>query len=123
VRWQFYGGLAGEPALGPVAFPHRLSAMPNPIAPIGHHWLDATHITFGVVTTGVFTRAGRRSVAVQLAAKPDENRWDLDLARSIRFPDVSPSRRPPRSCCRCRPVTFTTRKPERAPCRGPMSTV
>ena len=31
VRWQIYGGPAGEPALGPAAFPHRLSAMPNPI--------------------------------------------------------------------------------------------
>ena len=54
LRWFVYGGPAGEPALGPVAFPHRVSAMSNPIAPIAHHWLDATHITFGVVTTGAF---------------------------------------------------------------------
>ena len=53
VALQLYGGLAGEPALGPVAFPHRPSAMPNPIAPIAHHWLDATHLTFGVVTAGL----------------------------------------------------------------------
>jgi hypothetical protein len=45
VRWQVYGALAGEPALGPPAFPHRVSAMPNPIAPIKHHWLDATRRT------------------------------------------------------------------------------
>ena len=48
MRWQVYGGLAGEPAIGPPGFPHRLSALPNPIAPISHHWLDATHIAFGV---------------------------------------------------------------------------
>ncbi len=38
-RWQIYGGLVGEPALGPAAFPHRMSSMPNPLAPISHHWL------------------------------------------------------------------------------------
>ena len=53
LRWQVYGGPAGEPALGPPGFPHRLSAFPNPIAPISHHWLDATHISFGVVTAAV----------------------------------------------------------------------
>ena len=37
VRIQLYGGPVGEPALGPVAYPHRISAMPNPLAPIGHH--------------------------------------------------------------------------------------
>jgi len=47
VRWRIYAGVAGEPALGPAAYPHRLSAMANPLAPISHHWLDATHITFG----------------------------------------------------------------------------
>ena len=49
-RVQFYGGPAGEPALGPVAFPHRASAMANPVAPIGHHWLDATHMTVRATT-------------------------------------------------------------------------
>jgi hypothetical protein len=37
VRWQVYGGPAGEPALGPVAYPHRTSAVPNLLAPIAHH--------------------------------------------------------------------------------------
>ena len=80
LRWQVYGGLAGEPALGPVAYPHRLSAMPNPIAPIGHHWLDASHITFGVVTTGVFTSRWKAEASVFNGREPDEDRWDLDLA-------------------------------------------
>jgi len=80
VRWQLYAGLAGEPALGPVAFPHRLSAMPNLLAPISHHWLDASHITFGVVTTGVFTQRWKVEGSLFNGREPDENRWDLDLA-------------------------------------------
>ena len=50
LRWQLYAGFAGEPALGPSGFPHRVSAMPNPVAPIGHHWLDSSHITYGLIT-------------------------------------------------------------------------
>jgi hypothetical protein len=80
LRWQLYGGLSGEPALGPVAYPHRPSAMPNPIAPIGHHWLDATHITFGVVTTGVFTSRWKAEASLFNGREPDEERWDLNLA-------------------------------------------
>jgi len=79
LRWQLYGGPAGEPALGPVAFPHRPSAVPNPLAPIGHHWLDATHITFGVVTTGVYTSRWKAEASLFNGREPDENRWDLDL--------------------------------------------
>lgn len=80
LRWFAYGGPVGEPALGPGAYPHRISAMANPIAPIGHHWLDATHITFGVVTTGL--RSGRWSVEASAfnGREPDENRADFDLA-------------------------------------------
>jgi hypothetical protein len=80
LRWQVYGGLAGEPALGPVAFPHRLSAASNPLAPIGHHWLDATHITFGVVTAGVHTGKWKAEASAFNGREPDENRRDLDLA-------------------------------------------
>jgi YHS domain-containing protein len=80
LRWQIYAGLAGEPALGPVAYPHRLSALPNPIAPIAHHWLDATHITYGVVTSGVFTSRWKAEASIFNGREPDEERWDLDLA-------------------------------------------
>ena len=45
-------GLAGEPALGPLAFMHRLSGEDNPEAPLTHHWLDSTHVSYGVVTGG-----------------------------------------------------------------------
>jgi hypothetical protein len=80
LRWQIYGGPAGEPALGPAAFPHRPSAMPNPIAPIGHHWLDATHITYGVVTTGLYTGRWKGEASLFNGREPDESRHDFDLA-------------------------------------------
>ncbi len=78
-RLQVYGGPAGEPALGPVAFPHRPSAMPNPIAPIGHHWLDATHITYGLVTGALYGQRWKAEASVFNGREPDENRLDLDL--------------------------------------------
>ena len=48
-----YIGYPGEPALGPVTYLHRFAGMANPETPIDHHWLDSTHITFGVVTGGL----------------------------------------------------------------------
>ena len=80
LRWHIYGGPAGEPALGPVAFPHRASAMANPVAPISHHWLDATHITYGVVTSGVSGARWRVEASLFNGREPDERRWDLDFA-------------------------------------------
>ena len=79
-RWQVYGGLAGEPALGPAAYPHRFSAMPNPLAPISHHWIDATHITFGVVTAGIAARTWKVEGSAFNGREPDDNRANLDLA-------------------------------------------
>jgi YHS domain-containing protein len=79
VRWQVYGGPAGEPALGPVAFPHRISAMPNPIAPITHHWLDATHITFGVATAALYGGRWKAEASAFNGREPDETRTDFDF--------------------------------------------
>jgi hypothetical protein len=79
VRWQVYAGLAGEPALGPAGFPHRLSAMANPISPIIHHWVDSTHITFGVVTAGVYNSRWKAEASIFNGREPDENRYDLDF--------------------------------------------
>ncbi len=79
LRWHVYGGPAGEPALGPVAFPHRASALPNPIAPISHHWLDATHITYGVVTTGLTAARWRLEGSVFNGREPDDVRHDFDF--------------------------------------------
>ena len=80
LRWHAYGGPAGEPALGPVAFPHRASAIANPIAPISHHWLDATHITYGVVTSGITANRWRAEASVFNGREPDDERHDFDFA-------------------------------------------
>jgi YHS domain-containing protein len=79
VRWQVYGGPVGEPALGPVAYPHRISAIPNPLAPIAHHWLDSTHITFGVITGGVYGARWKAETSVFNGREPDEKRADFDF--------------------------------------------
>jgi len=73
-----YAAPAGEPALGPVAFMHRPSAMDEPMAPLSHHWQDATHISFGVATAGLFTRKLRLEVSAFNAHQPNEARWDFD---------------------------------------------
>jgi hypothetical protein len=79
IRWQLYGGPAAEPALGPVAYPHRVSAMPNPIAPISHHWLDSTHVSFGVVTGGVYGKRWKVETSAFNGREPDEQRKDFDF--------------------------------------------
>jgi hypothetical protein len=83
VGLDFYAAASGEPALGPVAFPHRVSARSNPFAPLGHHWYDSTHISFGVLTMGVFGRSWKLEGSWFNGREPDENRYDLDL----RVPD------------------------------------
>lgn len=75
---SLYAAPSGEPALGPVAFMHRPSAMDNPLAPLGHHWQDATHISFGVLTAGVFGRTWKLEGSAFNGREPDEERWDLD---------------------------------------------
>lgn len=81
IAFELYGGPAGEPALGPTAFPHRLSAMPDPIAPISHHWLDSTHISFGVATVGVYGRKWKAEGSVFNGREPDDQRYDFDFGR------------------------------------------
>jgi hypothetical protein len=76
--FEIYAAPSGEPALGPVAFMHRPSAMDNPAAPIGHHWQDATHISFGVLTAGLFTHSLKVEASVFNGREPDENRWNID---------------------------------------------
>ncbi len=78
---SLYGGPVGEPALGPVAYMHRPSAESDPLAPIAHHWQDATHITYGVLTAGVFTRSAKLEGSWFNGREPDEQRYDLDLRR------------------------------------------
>lgn len=75
---SLYAGLPGEPALGPAAYPHRVSAFFNPAAPIGHHWQDASHITFGVLTLGAFTRHVRLEGSLFNGREPDDHRTDIE---------------------------------------------
>jgi hypothetical protein len=75
---SLYAAPAGEPALGPVAFMHRPSAMDNPIAPLGHHWQDATHISFGVLTAGVFGKSWKLEGSAFNGREPNDERWDFD---------------------------------------------
>jgi hypothetical protein len=78
LAWSVYAAPSGEPALGPVAFMHRPSAMDNPEAPITHHWQDATHVSFGVLTGGVYSHKWQLEGSVFNGREPDEDRWDFD---------------------------------------------
>lgn len=73
-----YAGLPGEPALGPATYMHRLSGLVNPEAPISHHWLDSTHITFGVLTGGVVLGDVKLEASAFNGREPDENRYDIE---------------------------------------------
>ena len=73
-----YGGLPGEPALGPPAFMHRFSGMAIPLAPITHHWLDSSHITYGVVTLGGVLGSVKLETSAFRGREPDENRYDIE---------------------------------------------
>jgi len=79
-----YFGYPGEPAIGPPTFMHRPSAMDDPDAPIGHHWQDSTHVTFGVATAGVqWSRFGGTKIegSIFTGREPDQNRYDFDRPR------------------------------------------
>ncbi|MGI4750795.1 MAG: hypothetical protein ACRYFB_09185 [Janthinobacterium lividum] len=78
---SFYLGYPGEPALGSTAFMHRPSAFSNPDAPIGHHWNDGTHITFGVATLGLRLDKFKLEGSSFTGREPDENRLDFDKPR------------------------------------------
>lgn len=75
---QAYVAPVGEPASGPVAFPHRPSASGDPFAPLGHHWQDATHISFGVITAGLFSRSWKLETSIFNGREPDQNRTNFD---------------------------------------------
>jgi hypothetical protein len=76
-----YGGLPGEPALGPTAFMHRTSGLDNPEAPITHHWLDSTHITFGVITAGIVLDTLKLEASSFRGREPDQYRYDIEAPK------------------------------------------
>lgn len=76
-----YFGYPGEPALGAPAFMHRVSSMNNPDAPLGHHWQDATHITFGTGTLGFRYKNLKAEGSIFTGREPDEERYGFDKAK------------------------------------------
>ena len=67
--------------MGPVAFPHRASAMELPQATLGHHWQDSTHIASNVLTAGLQYGPVRLEASGFRGREPDENRWNIDMGR------------------------------------------
>jgi hypothetical protein len=73
-----YAALPGEPAFGPPAFMHREAILDSPEAPITHHWLDSTHISFGVVTGGIVFDRVKLEVSRFNGREPDQHRWNIE---------------------------------------------
>jgi hypothetical protein len=72
-----YYGLVGDPALGPVAYPHRASALEIPQATLGHHWEDSTHIASNVLTGVLAFSKVRFEASGFYGSEPLENRWTI----------------------------------------------
>lgn len=75
--FEAYFAPVGDPALGPVAYPHRASAAEIPQAPIGHHWEDSTHISYEVATVGLKYKFVRWEASGFHGGEPNENRWNI----------------------------------------------
>ncbi|HEV2575867.1 MAG TPA: hypothetical protein VGU25_01540 [Acidobacteriaceae bacterium] len=73
--FSFYAAPVGDPAIGPTAYPHRLSASEDPIAALGHHQEDSTHIAYSVLTGGLTYRWVRLELSGFHGAEPAEARW------------------------------------------------
>ena len=84
-----YLALPGEPALGPAAFMHRYSGEDIPEAPLTHHKLDATHVSFGVVTLGYIYQDLKVEGSLFNGREPDQFRWNIERprlnSRTVRF--------------------------------------
>ncbi len=76
-----YFGFPGEPSIGPPAFMHRPSGLNIPDSPLGHHWQDATHILYGVATTGIRYKRWRLEGSWFTGREPGENRLWFDKPR------------------------------------------
>jgi hypothetical protein len=55
--------------------------MDSPEAPISHHWLDSTHITFGVVTAGLVLDRFKVEASRFNGREPDEHRFDIETGK------------------------------------------
>lgn len=72
---SLYAAPIGDPAIGPIAYPHRSSASENPLAALGHHQQDSTHIAFNVLTGGFTWRWLRFEESGFHGGEPSEQRW------------------------------------------------
>jgi hypothetical protein len=89
---SFYAAPVGDPAIGPTAYPHRLSASEDPIAPLGHHQQDSTHIAFNVFTGGITWRWLRFEGSGFHGAEPTEQRWGFQPSPNGHAVDSSSTR-------------------------------
>ena len=78
---SFYFAPVGDPAIGPAAYAHRASAFEDPVAPLGHHQEDSTHIADDVVTVGLTYRIARIEASGFHGREPDEFRWNIDQGK------------------------------------------
>ena len=78
---SFYVAPMGDPAIGPTAYPHRASAIENPVGTLGHHQQDSTHIASDVVTVGFMHGIARIEASGFHGREPNEFRWDLDSGK------------------------------------------
>jgi hypothetical protein len=78
---SFYAAPIGDPAIGPIAYPHRDSASEDPLAALGHHQEDSTHIAEDVVTVGVTYRIARIEASGFHGREPNENRWNINQGK------------------------------------------
>ena len=78
---SFYFAPIGDPAIGPVAYPHRASASENPMATLGHHLQDSTHIASDVLTAGLTYKKIRFEASGFHGREPDEYRWNIDQGK------------------------------------------
>ena len=77
----FYFAPVGDPALGPIAYPHRASAAEDPLAALGHHQMDSTHISDDVITAGLAHGIFRVEASGFHGREPDEVRWNIDQGK------------------------------------------
>lgn len=57
---------------------HREAILDSPEAPITHHWLDSTHISFGVITGGIVLDQVKLEVSRFNGREPDQSRWNIE---------------------------------------------
>lgn len=74
---SFYAAPVGDPAMGPTAYAHRISASEDPLAPLGHHLQDSTHIAYDVIIAGLTYKSVRLEASGFHGQEPGEFRWGI----------------------------------------------